>query len=567
MRTRKRLLSLLLCGALLFSLCPQTASAVSIPRTGAESSGLCEHHTEHNADCGYTAGTPCGDVCEICGTEDVPPSNGAAEGDVTYLYFDENNKHWATGTKQYSDYKEVNSSRTNWGANDDQEYWYVVNSPAIIGELVTVTGNVHLILADDTTLVAMRGIQVAGEGNSLTIYAQSDKETMGALTATGGEWNAGIGGIGGTCGTITINGGKVTASGGTGASDIGGGKRIDSAIAPTDKIEIGPGTKVTNGDGKGPDYGLAHGSYTSQWEGDENDHWHPCGYSDCDYPEHQFGKETHSFGDWETDGSEHWKRCEICNRRGSEGSHVYDQETVKPGALKSEANCKTPATYYKSCVCGEVGADDNETFTSGNTLAHNMTHHAAVAATCTKTGNVEYWSCSGCNKNFSNSTGTAEISNVTIDLGPHDWDGWISNGNGTHTRTCQRDTSHTEKGDCSGGTATCSAPAICSTCGGSYGNMDSSNHTGGTEVRDKKDPTTSSEGYTGDTYCLGCNEKIATGTTIPKLNGGGGSSGGGSSSGSDSSSNTLNSQRLSGRSICAIPRRWRPLELMRAGSS
>ena len=62
MRTRKRSLSLLLCGALLFSLCPQTASAVSIPKTGAESSGLCEHHTEHNADCDYTEGiegTPC----------------------------------------------------------------------------------------------------------------------------------------------------------------------------------------------------------------------------------------------------------------------------------------------------------------------------------------------------------------------------------------------------------------------------------------------------------------------------------------------------------------------------
>ena len=78
MRTRKRLLSLLLCGALLFSLCPQTASAVSIPRTGVESSGLCEHHTEHNADCGYTEGiegTPCGFVCEICGEETTATPN------------------------------------------------------------------------------------------------------------------------------------------------------------------------------------------------------------------------------------------------------------------------------------------------------------------------------------------------------------------------------------------------------------------------------------------------------------------------------------------------------------
>ena len=62
MRTRKRSLSLLLCGALLFSLCPQTASAVSIPKTGAESSGLCEHHPEHDEACGYaeeTAEIPC----------------------------------------------------------------------------------------------------------------------------------------------------------------------------------------------------------------------------------------------------------------------------------------------------------------------------------------------------------------------------------------------------------------------------------------------------------------------------------------------------------------------------
>ena len=39
MRTRKRSLSLLLCGALLFSLCPQTASAVSIPKKASPHSG------------------------------------------------------------------------------------------------------------------------------------------------------------------------------------------------------------------------------------------------------------------------------------------------------------------------------------------------------------------------------------------------------------------------------------------------------------------------------------------------------------------------------------------------
>ena len=62
---RKRILSLLLCVVMLFSLCPQSALAVGNGQAGgvtAGTSGLCEHHPEHNADCGYTegtAGTPC----------------------------------------------------------------------------------------------------------------------------------------------------------------------------------------------------------------------------------------------------------------------------------------------------------------------------------------------------------------------------------------------------------------------------------------------------------------------------------------------------------------------------
>ena len=33
----------------------------------------------------------------------------------------------------------------------------------------------------------------------------------------------------------------------------------------------------------------------------------------------------------------------------------------------------------------------------------------------------------------------------------HSWGKWTSNGNGTHTRTCATDSSHTETGSCSGG--------------------------------------------------------------------------------------------------------------------
>ena len=51
----------------------------------------------------------------------------------------------------------------------------------------------------------------------------------------------------------------------------------------------------------------------------------------------------------------------------------------------------------------------------------------------------------------------------------HNWGDWISNLDGTHTRTCKRDSGHKENGTCSGGTATCTTKAVCSVCGVAYG--------------------------------------------------------------------------------------------------
>lgn len=118
----------------------------------------------------------------------------------------------------------------------------------------------------------------------------------------------------------------------------------------------------------------------------------------------------------------------------------------------------------------------------------------------------------------------------------HNWGEWTSNGNGTHTRTCLNNSSHTETGNCSGGTATCTAKAVCKICNTAYGELNASNHTGGTEVRGRVEATTSADGYTGDTYCKGCNTKIATGESIPKKDSGDSPSGGSSSGGSSSSS-------------------------------
>ena len=56
-------------------------------------------------------------------------------------------------------------------------------------------------------------------------------------------------------------------------------------------------------------------------------------------------------------------------------------------------------------------------------------------------------------------------SNVHI----HDWGDWVSGGNGTHTRICRTDNSHSETANCVGGTATCENKAVCSVCGVAYG--------------------------------------------------------------------------------------------------
>ncbi len=68
-----------------------------------------------------------------------------------------------------------------------------------------------------------------------------------------------------------------------------------------------------------------------------------------------------------------------------------------------------------------------------------------------------------------------------------------------------------------GGTATCVSKAVCTICNVEYGKIDPANHTGNTEIRNAKKPTTTEKGYTGDVYCKDCGEKIADGKVIPRL--------------------------------------------------
>ena len=60
-------------------------------------------------------------------------------------------------------------------------------------------------------------------------------------------------------------------------------------------------------------------------------------------------------------------------------THIYNQQNTElEGALVSEANCQSAATYYYSCSCGELGS---ETFTAGELGNHNY-----VNGSCTVCG-------------------------------------------------------------------------------------------------------------------------------------------------------------------------------------
>ena len=69
--------------------------------------------------------------------------------------------------------------------------------------------------------------------------------------------------------------------------------------------------------------------------------------------------------------------------------------------------------------------------------------------------------------------------------------------------------------------ATCTTEGIktytCTSCGTTKTEAIAATGHGATEIRNKKDASATSEGYTGDTYCTICNQKISSGNTIAKL--------------------------------------------------
>ena len=131
-----------------------------------------------------------------------------------------------------------------------------------------------------------------------------------------------------------------------------------------------------------------------------------------------------------------------------------------------------PMTAYAANIalcrkCGQI-----QTVRVTYQYANDKLHRTAL--TCTVCDNTwDYWE-----SHMWSGTATCTSGRTCTDCGGsseplgHDWGAWTQNSDEkTHTRICKRDTSHTETENCHGGTATCTAKAVCTVCGGEYGEM------------------------------------------------------------------------------------------------
>ena len=255
-----------------------------------------------------------------------------------------------------------------------------------------------------------------------------------------------------------------------------------------------------------------------------------------------------TYGDWNTNQDSHWKTCTVCggeaerlNHADPDCNHFCDTCGIKmtehdftgelaiTALLYKEANCLSPALYYKSCkICmlSSEGTASEATFASGE---KNPDRHAEEPGDWQLDGDSHWRFYTCCHLEVDRGAhqgGTADCLAPALcevcqhsygELGPHhfvdqvneyrlksaatctspavyyqscstcgaqgtetftngeplghDYGAWTSNGDGTHKRVCAHDAAHTETENCHGGTATCTEKAICEDCNAAYGEL------------------------------------------------------------------------------------------------
>ena len=175
-------------------------------------------------------------------------------------------------------------------------------------------------------------------------------------------------------------------------------------------------------------------------------------------------------------------------------SKCYTTETIITKAHKHEyiSSIKKPATCTEPGIRLYTCKDNDDSYEEEiPATGHQYTELRNIkAATCAQEGYTGDVYCQDC--------GTLIEEGKVIPKAAHVW----NKGEITTPATC------TTKGI---------KTYSCVSCGTTKTEAIAATGHGATEIRNKKDATTTSEGYTGDIYCTICNQKISSGKKIAKL--------------------------------------------------
>ena len=241
---------------------------------------------------------------------------------------------------------------------------------------------------------------------------------------------------------------------------------------------------------------------------------------------------------------------------GATGNHNYANSVVDELYEASVATCTNAATYYKSCKCGAFDKNVSETFENGSALGHNYSDGVCTRDNCGFKGTL-YLKPTG-NWLQANARFAAyffeDTTNTWVDMTDEDGDGIytvnVPNGKWTNVIFCRMnpeyDTNAWNSGNtkymwnqtvdlvvpvsghatlfvidagswdkdaddvwsdaCHGGTATCTAQAVCSVCDTAYGDLDEDNHSF-TKYVSNNDATCTANGTETAECANGCGEK------------------------------------------------------------
>lgn len=154
--------------------------------------------------------------------------------------------------------------------------------------------------------------------------------------------------------------------------------------------------------------------------------------------------------------------------------HRKELPCTVTGIVTKVATCteKGSKIYKAEITEGDRSYEDSRNVDL-EALGHSLQQITAKDATCTESGNREYWMCSECNNLFANASGTEEttVEKITIAALGHSFETAVDNGDGTHSASCERCGNVFDSEAHRGGTPSCYEKAKCDVCGGEYGSL------------------------------------------------------------------------------------------------